>query len=159
MTEIPHSGIRHQCLSAAAEELVEQRQVGPVVQHIRHQDQIEAIGLGEKVRRVIELYVIELGIGPTRGNRQRVKVAGQYFERPGLRRRNPRHPGAGTEIQHPLAFDPMGVFGQIAGHGQAAGPAETPVRRLMQDAPGLFRAEGAVHVVAVDQPQLQVGPW
>ncbi|MNG03944.1 hypothetical protein D3C84_870460 [compost metagenome] len=51
----------------------------------------------------------------------------------------------------------MAVFGEVTGHGQPAGPAETPIGRLVQDAPGFFRAEGAVHVVAIDQPQLQVG--
>ncbi|MNN52589.1 hypothetical protein D3C81_1672980 [compost metagenome] len=158
MTKIPNARIRHQSLLATTQELIEQWQVRPVVQHIRDQNQIETIGLGEKIRRVNELYVIELGIRPTGGNRQRIQVASHHFQRPGLHRGDPGHAGACAEIQHALALDPLREVGEVTRHRQATGPAEAPVRRFVQNPPGFFRAERAIHVVAIDQPQLQVGP-
>lgn len=89
-------------------------------------------------------------------NGQWVEVAGHHLQRPSLDRCDARHAGTGPKVQHPLAFDPLRLLGEVAGHRQAAGPAETPIGRLVENAPGFFRAEGAVHVVAVDQPQLQV---
>lgn len=156
MLEIPYPRVGHQRLAATAEELIEQWQVGPVVEHIGDQDQVEAISLGEEVRRITQLHAIECGIGLARGNRQRVEVAGHHFQRPGLDRRDARHAGTGTKIQYALALDPLRLFGQVAGHRQAAGPTEAPIGRLVENAAGFFRAEGTVHVVAVDQPQLQV---
>ncbi len=47
--EVPNPGIGDQRFAAPGEELVQQRQVRPVVQHIGDQDQVEPIGLGEEV--------------------------------------------------------------------------------------------------------------
>ncbi|MNC57571.1 hypothetical protein D3C75_1072460 [compost metagenome] len=68
---------------------------------------------------------------------------------------NGSDPGACAKVEHTLAFHPVTVLVQVAGHGQAAGPAKAPVRRFMQDAPGFFAAERAVHVLRINQPQLE----
>src|SRR3990167_9232765 len=61
--KVAHSGVRHQSLTATAEELVEQRQVGAVVEHVGDDNQVEAVGLGEEVCGVTQLHIIERGIG------------------------------------------------------------------------------------------------
>ena len=50
--EVAHPRIGHQHRLATAEELVEQRQVGAIVEHIRDDDQVVAVGLGEEVLRI-----------------------------------------------------------------------------------------------------------
>ncbi len=159
MLEITHPRIGHQHLAAAAEELIQQRQVGAVVEHVGDDDQVEAVGLGEEILRITQRHPIERRIGTAGLQRQRVEVAGHHFGRAGPGRRDGRHTRAGTEIQHALAASPFGVFGQPARQHQAAGPAETPIGRLLENPPGFLGAEGAIHVGRVDQPQSKVGAW
>ncbi len=52
MGEVPHAGVGHQRFPASAEKLVQQRQVGAVVEHIGDEDQIEAIRFAEEVLRI-----------------------------------------------------------------------------------------------------------
>ncbi len=47
--EVPNPGIGDQRFAAPGEELVQQRQVRPVVQHIGDQDQVKPVGFGEEV--------------------------------------------------------------------------------------------------------------
>ena len=47
--KVTYSRVRHQRFTATAEKLIEQRQVGAVVEHVGDDDQVEAIRLGEKV--------------------------------------------------------------------------------------------------------------
>ena len=137
--------------------MIEQRQVGAVIQHVGDDDQVEAVGLGEEVRRVAQRHFIQCGVSPAGFNGQWVEVAGHHFQRAGLGRRNRRHAGAGAEVQHAFAPHPFGVLGQPARQDQAAGPAEAPVGRFFKNAPGFFGVEGAVHVVGVNQPQFERG--
>ncbi|MNJ32863.1 hypothetical protein D3C77_275390 [compost metagenome] len=155
MTEVAYTRVGHQGLLAAAEELIEQWQVGPVVEHVGHQDQVETVGFLEEVLGIAQLHAIERGIRLAGLQGQWIKVASHDLKGACAGGCDPGDSGAGAKIQHTLAFYPVPVLVQVTGHGQAAGPAEAPVRWLVEDAPGFFRAEFAVHVLGIDQPQLE----
>ncbi len=157
MLEVAHAGIGHQGLLPAGGELIQQWQVFTVVQHVSHQDQIEPVGFGKKVAGITQLHIIELRIGPAGRQRQRVKVAGHHFQRPGPGGSNRGNAGAGTKVQHALALDPLRLLGQKACECQPAGPAKRPVGRLVENAPGLVGGESAFQVVRIDQPEFERG--
>ncbi|MCY1447983.1 hypothetical protein D9M71_646280 [compost metagenome] len=52
VAEVAYPRVGHQRLAPAAEEGIQQRQVGAVVQHIGNQDQVEAVFLGKKIAAV-----------------------------------------------------------------------------------------------------------
>ncbi|MNJ60523.1 hypothetical protein D3C77_562630 [compost metagenome] len=52
MGEVAHPRIGHQRFATATEEVIQQRQVGAVVEHIGDDDQLVAIRLGEEVLRI-----------------------------------------------------------------------------------------------------------
>ena len=155
VAEVAYPRVGHQGLATTAKKSIQKRQVGTVVQHVGDQDQVEAVVLGEEVVAVAQLHTVQCGIRAAGLQGQWVQVAGHHL--PGTRAggSDAGNAGPGAKVQHPLAGHPFRALGQVTGHGQATGPAEAPVGRVFQNAPGFVAAEGAVHVLVVDQPQFQ----
>jgi len=115
------------------------------------------IRFGEEILRITQRHAIEFGVGAAGGQRHWVEVAGYHFRCAGLGGGDGGHAGARAEIQHALAAHPLRALGEPARQYQAAGPAEAPVGRLFENAPGFLGVEGALHITGVDQPQCDIG--
>ena len=63
MLEVAYPRVRNQRFAAAAQELIQQRQVGAVVEHVGDDDQVVAISLGKEIRRIAQLHTIQFRIG------------------------------------------------------------------------------------------------
>ena len=129
--------------------------VVPVIQHIGGNDQIQFTGDGEVIVGQGQGQLVELGIQGAGQACRFIQVAGDTEPGAGSTAGQCNDARATTEVQYPFATHLLGVIQYPACQCQTTAPAESPVRRLLQQAPGFLAGKGAVEVGRVQQPQLQ----